>query len=112
MNERINLSEQKCINLSERYRIRYSMNDRQVEAAYNRFYAATDLYYADFFEADGKSFEFWDSNENGFYGEQQCESSSLKASKCSKIDDSPRQAPGSHYHKDQNHGKAKRGEKV
>ena len=62
----------------DRFPVRYSMNDRQVEAAYNRSYGATDLYYADLFEADGKSFESWDSNENGFYGEQQCESSTGK----------------------------------
>jgi hypothetical protein len=48
--------------------VRYTMADINTPAVFNTAYYATDLYYADLYHADG-SFDDWDSNSNGLYGE-------------------------------------------
>ncbi|MBC7238011.1 MAG: hypothetical protein H5T69_19380, partial [Chloroflexi bacterium] len=57
---------------TDRFPVRYTMNDRGTEAAFNRAFYATDLYYADLYKAGG-SFDTWDANNNGYYGELQGE---------------------------------------
>ncbi len=51
--------------LSMRYTDRPESNDEDPDWA---FYSA-DLYYADLYEADNSSFEDWDLNDDGYYGE-------------------------------------------
>jgi len=54
---------------SNLFPMRYTMTDRADQAAYNRAYYVTDLYYADLYESDRQTFENWDSNANHYYGE-------------------------------------------
>jgi len=53
---------------SNRFPVRYTMTDRGDPKAFNRAFYPADLYYADLYEPDG-SFDDWDSNENGYFGE-------------------------------------------
>jgi hypothetical protein len=48
--------------------VRYTMADIDTPEVFNTAYYGTDLYYADLYKADG-SFDDWDSNGNGIYGE-------------------------------------------
>jgi hypothetical protein len=52
----------------DRFPVRFTKADRDApEAAYTAFFP-TDLYYADLFKSDG-SFDDWDANHNGYFGE-------------------------------------------
>jgi hypothetical protein len=52
----------------DKFPVRFTKADRDApEAGYTAFFP-TDLYYADLFKADG-SFDNWDLNQNGYYGE-------------------------------------------
>lgn len=52
----------------DKFPVRFTKADRDAaEAGYTAFFP-TDLYYADLFKADG-SFDNWDANNNGYYGE-------------------------------------------
>jgi hypothetical protein len=53
---------------SNRFPVRYTMTDRSTAKAFNRAFYPTDLYYADLYKSDG-SFDDWDSNKNGYFGE-------------------------------------------
>ncbi len=48
--------------------VRYTMEDINTPAVFNTAYYGTDFYYADLYRADG-TFDDWDSNGNGIYGE-------------------------------------------
>jgi len=52
----------------DRFPVRYTMDDRGTAEAYNRAYYSADFYYADLYKSDG-SFDAWDYNNNGYYGE-------------------------------------------
>jgi len=63
---------------SDTFPVRYTMTDRghgprpdgtAYPPAYNRAFYPTDLYYADLYEADASTFETWDANADGLYGE-------------------------------------------
>jgi len=58
----------------EKFPIRYTKTDRYTtepsDPTHNTTYFPTDLYYADLFEHDG-SFDDWDRNHNGYFGELQ-----------------------------------------
>lgn len=51
-----------------RFPVRYTMNDRGTKEAYDRAFYSADFYYADLYKSDG-SFDTWDKNNNGYYGE-------------------------------------------
>jgi hypothetical protein len=52
----------------DKFPVRFTKADRDApEAGYTAFFP-TDLYYADLFKSDG-SFDNWDANQNGYYGE-------------------------------------------
>lgn len=48
--------------------VRYTVIDKKSEAAMNTAFYPTDLYYAALYKKDG-SFDDWDGNKNGYYGE-------------------------------------------
>ncbi len=48
--------------------VRFNMADINTPAVFNTAYYGTDFYYADLYRADG-SFDDWDANANGIYGE-------------------------------------------
>jgi hypothetical protein len=48
--------------------VRYTVTDRKSDAALNTAFYPTDLYYSALYKADG-SFDDWDGNKNGYYGE-------------------------------------------
>lgn len=48
--------------------VRYTMEDINTPAVFNTAYYGTDFYYADLYHEDG-SFDDWDANGNGIYGE-------------------------------------------
>ncbi len=52
--------------------VRFTNTDRGDQAAHNVAYYSTDLYFACLTKADG-SFDDWDHNQNGFFGELQGE---------------------------------------
>ena len=51
-----------------RFPVRYTMTDRGTPEAYDRAFYSADLYYADLYKIDG-SFDDWDINNNGYFGE-------------------------------------------
>jgi hypothetical protein len=53
---------------ADKFPIRFTKTDRATAAAFDTAYYGADLYYADLFKADG-SFDDWDNNKNGFFGE-------------------------------------------
>jgi hypothetical protein len=53
---------------SDRFPVRYTVTDRGTAAAHDYAFYSADLYYADLFESDG-SFEDWDYNDDGYFGE-------------------------------------------
>jgi hypothetical protein len=53
---------------AEHFPVRYTVTDRGTPAAHNYAFYSADIYYADLFEPDG-SFEDWDYNNDGYYGE-------------------------------------------
>ena len=53
---------------SNRFPVRYTMTDRGTAEAYNRAFYSADLYYACLYHSNG-SYDSWDSNHNGYYGE-------------------------------------------
>ena len=53
---------------SNRFPMRYTVTDRYDPKADWAFYSA-DLYYADLYESDHSTFEDWDANDDGYYGE-------------------------------------------
>lgn len=53
---------------AEHFPVRYTTTDRGTPAAHDYAFYSADLYYADLFEPDG-SFEDWDYNKDGYYGE-------------------------------------------
>jgi hypothetical protein len=55
--------------------VRYTKTDRRSDHAADTAFYATDLYYAALYRSDG-SFDDWDSNGNGYYGELNGESHS------------------------------------
>jgi hypothetical protein len=59
---------------SDKFPIRFTKTDRETAAAFNTAYYGADLYYADLYKSDG-SFDDWDNNKNGFFGELAGESS-------------------------------------
>lgn len=58
---------------SDKFPVRYTKTDRAEPKASNTAFYVGDLYYADLFRQDG-SFDDWDRNGNGFYGELRGES--------------------------------------
>jgi hypothetical protein len=48
--------------------VRYTVTDRKSDSAQNTAFYPTDLYYSALYKADG-SFDDWDGNKNGYYGE-------------------------------------------
>jgi hypothetical protein len=58
---------------TDKFPVRYTMNDRYTPEAYNRSFYSADLYYADLYKP-GKVFDDWDSNNNGYFGELRGES--------------------------------------
>ncbi len=48
--------------------VRYTVTDRKSDAAMNTSFCPTDLYYAALYKKDG-SFDDWDGNRNGYFGE-------------------------------------------
>lgn len=58
---------------SEKFPVRYTKTDRKTPEAKDTAFYGTDLYYADLFKKDG-SFDDWDRNQNGYYGELRGES--------------------------------------
>ncbi len=58
---------------SNYFPMRYTINDRPTENADWAFYSA-DLYYADLYESDNQTYESWDINWDGYYGELHGES--------------------------------------
>ncbi len=48
--------------------VRYTVTDRKSEAAMDTAFYPTDLYYSALYKKDG-SFDDWDGNRNGYYGE-------------------------------------------
>ncbi len=59
---------------SDKFPIRFTKTDRATAAAFDTAYYGADLYYADLYKSDG-SFDDWDNNKNGFFGELAGESS-------------------------------------
>jgi hypothetical protein len=59
---------------ADKFPIRYTKTDRETAAAFNTAFYGTDFYYADLYKSDG-SFDDWDNNKNGFFGELAGESS-------------------------------------
>jgi len=59
---------------SDKFPIRFTKTDRATAAAFDTAYYGADLYYADLYRSDG-SFDDWDNNKNGFFGELAGESS-------------------------------------
>ncbi|WP_165394741.1 C25 family cysteine peptidase [Methanofollis fontis] len=57
----------------DRFPMRFTMTDRKDENAYNRAFYSSDLYYADLYRENG-TFDDWDANDNGYYGELRGES--------------------------------------
>ena len=53
---------------SDTFPVRYTKTDRRDQDAFNTAFYPTDLYYAALFKQDG-SFDTWDANNNGYYGE-------------------------------------------
>ncbi len=64
--------------------VRYTVTDRRSEAAMNTAFYPTDLYYSALYKED-KSFDDWDGNKNGYYGELfgECHSGSINVDKVS-----------------------------
>jgi hypothetical protein len=48
--------------------VRYTVTDHKSDAAMNTAFYPTDLYYSALYKADG-SFDDWDGNKNGYFGE-------------------------------------------
>jgi hypothetical protein len=55
---------------NSRFPVRYTKQDSKEPTMYYTSYSPTDLYYGDLFERDG-SFDDWDRNRNGYFGELQ-----------------------------------------
>lgn len=53
---------------SERFPVRYTKAEHSEPDAFHTIFWPTDLYYADLFKPDG-SFDDWDRNHNGYFGE-------------------------------------------
>jgi hypothetical protein len=53
---------------ADKFPLRYIMADVDAPKIHNSGFYVADLYYADLFNADG-SFNDWDANHNGYYGE-------------------------------------------
>ena len=53
---------------SDTFPVRYTKTDRKDQNAFNTAFYPTDLYYAALYKEDG-SFDDWDANHNGYYGE-------------------------------------------
>ena len=53
---------------ADKFPIRYTKTDRKTTEAYDTAFFPGDVYYADLFKSDG-SFEDWDNNKNGYFGE-------------------------------------------
>lgn len=50
--------------------VRYTMTDRGTPEAYDRAFYSADIYYACLYEAGGgRTFDDWDYNQDGYYGE-------------------------------------------
>lgn len=58
---------------SDIFPVRYTLKCEGEDSSYLHSYRSGDLYYADLYEADGVSFEDWDANRDGQYGEQGCD---------------------------------------
>jgi hypothetical protein len=56
----------------DRFPVRYTKSDIDRPAIKNWGFFSTDIYYANLFKADG-SFDDWDGNKNGYFGELQGE---------------------------------------
>jgi hypothetical protein len=54
---------------SDLFPVRYTMTDRGTQAAYNRAFYSADLYYACLYKPQSYTFDDWDANQNGYYGE-------------------------------------------
>jgi hypothetical protein len=53
---------------ADHFPVRYTVTDRGTQAAHDHAFYSSDLYYADLFKDDG-SFEDWDYNQDGYFGE-------------------------------------------
>ncbi len=53
---------------SDVFPVRYTKTDREDGKAFNSAFYPTDLYYAALYKEDG-SFDDWDGNHNGYFGE-------------------------------------------
>ncbi len=60
---------------ADMFPVRYTKTDRAVPEAFNTAFYVTDLYYAALYRQNG-SFDDWDANNNGYYGELNGESHS------------------------------------
>ena len=58
---------------SDVFPVRYTTTDRVCEEAFNTAFCPTDLYYAALYYSDG-TFDDWDWNQNGYFGELHGES--------------------------------------
>ncbi len=58
---------------SDIFPVRYTLKCEGEDSNYLHSYRSGDLYYADLYEADGATFEDWDANRDGQYGEQGCD---------------------------------------
>ncbi len=55
---------------ADRFPMRYTTTDWKDDKELSDWaFYVTDLYYADLYEADGTTFEDWDANDDGYYGE-------------------------------------------
>lgn len=53
-----------------RFPVRYTMTDRGTPEAYDRAFYSADIYYACLYEVGGgRTFDDWDYNQDGYYGE-------------------------------------------
>lgn len=60
---------------ADKFPIRYTKTDRKTAEAYDIAFFPGDVYYANLFKSDG-SFDDWDKNKNGYFGELGGESTS------------------------------------
>lgn len=76
---------------SDIFPVRYTLKCEGEDSSYLHSYRSGDLYYADLYEADGVTFEDWDANGDGQYGEQGCD---LAHANVDKLDMHPDVAVG------------------
>ncbi|MFH1085307.1 MAG: C25 family cysteine peptidase, partial [Chloroflexota bacterium] len=59
---------------SDKFPVRFTLKcESDAACPYLHSYRSSDLYYADLYERDGLTFETWDGNGDGQYGEQGCD---------------------------------------